>query len=151
MLRVGRDRCLDAGVKKVSYCLCDAQALAFADNSFDACIMAFGLRNVPEKHLALREILRVLKPKGKLLILEFSQLQSTSFTRLYDYYSFNVLPKMGQLIANDRDSYVYLAESIRKHPNQQQLQTLVQQAGFANVTFSNLMRGLVAIHEAHKR
>lgn len=128
----------------------NAEALPFADNSFDIITIAFGLRNVTNKDAALASMFRVLKPGGRLLVLEFSKPQSELLNKAYDFYSFNLLPKMGQLIAGDADSYQYLAESIRMHPDQDTLQQMMEQAGFAEVSYHNLTGGIVALHRGYK-
>ena len=144
MLRVGRDRLLDEGVALPTL-VCDAEQLPFPDNHFDVVSVAFGLRNMTHKDDALAEMCRVLKPGGKLLVLEFSKV-AQPLTKAYDWYSFNVLPKLGQLIAGDADSYRYLAESIRMHPGQQELKALMHEAGFGHVDYHNLTGGVVALH-----
>jgi demethylmenaquinone methyltransferase/2-methoxy-6-polyprenyl-1,4-benzoquinol methylase len=128
----------------------NAEVLPFPDHSFDAVTMAFGLRNVTDKDKALAAIFRVLKPGGRLLVLEFSKVQSETFGKLYDFHSFKILPKLGQLFAGDADSYQYLAESIRKHPDQQALKGMMERAGFGRVEVRNLTNGIVAIHRAYK-
>ena len=151
MLGVGRDRMTDRGlVSGLRWAQLNAEALPFPDNSFDAVTMAFGLRNVTDKDTALADICRVLKPGGRLLVLEFSRVQSELFGKLYDFHSFKVLPKLGRLFAGDADSYQYLAESIRKHPDQQTLKGMMERAGFGKVDVRNLSNGIVAIHRAWK-
>jgi len=144
MLHTGRDRLLDAGVI-LPTAVCDAERLPFADGRFDLVSVAFGLRNMTHKDTALREMARVLKPGGKLLVLEFSEV-APPLRRVYDLYSFGVLPRLGRWVAGDEDSYRYLAESIRMHPNQQALKSLMQQNGFAHVDVHNLSAGVVALH-----
>ena len=144
MLRTGRDRLLDAGVILPTV-LCDAEKLPFPDGHFDVVSVAFGLRNMTHKDAALREMARVLKPGGKLLVLEFSQV-ARPLRKVYDLYSFNVLPKLGSLVAGDAESYRYLAESIRMHPNQQELKALMKSNGFGHVDFHNMTAGVVALH-----
>ncbi len=150
MLQQGRDRLLDAGVAEVRYLQADAEALPLASNSFDIVTMAFGLRNVTHKNLALAEIYRVLKPGGKLLVLEFSKPVWPGLNALYDLYSFQVLPRLGAWLANDRASYEYLVQSIRKHPPQAELQALFEQAQFSRCTYFNLSGGIVALHRGYK-
>ena len=144
MLRTGRDRVLDAGVI-LPTTVCDAEKLPFPDGHFDLVSVAFGLRNMTHKDAALREMARVLKPGGKLLVLEFSQV-AKPLRKAYDVYSFSVLPRLGQLVAGDADSYRYLAESIRMHPNQQELKALMKSNGFGHVDFHNMAGGVVALH-----
>ena len=144
MLREGRDRLLDAG-KVLPTAVCDAEHLPFADASFDLVTVAFGLRNMTHKADALLEMSRVLKPRGKLLVLEFSKI-ARPLTKIYDWYSFNVLPKLGKLVANDDTSYRYLAESIRMHPDQDVLKALMHKGGFGHVDYHNLTGGVVALH-----
>ena len=151
MLGVGRDRMTDRGlVSGLRWAQLNAEVLPFPDNSFDAVTMAFCLRNVTDKDKALADICRVLKPGGRLLVLEFSKVQSELFGKLYDFHSFKVLPKLGQLFAGDADSYQYLAESIRKHPDQQTLKDMMERACFGRVEVRNLSGGIVAIHRAYK-
>ena len=151
MLKVGRDRLIDRGItSNVRFSQADAQYLPFPDNTFDLITIAFGLRNVTDKGMALRSMLRVLKPGGKLLVLEFSKPNNPLLSKLYDGYSFNVLPKLGKLFANDGDSYQYLAESIRMHPDQQRLLGMMDSAGFANTDFHNMTGGIVALHRGVK-
>ncbi len=144
MLRVGRDRLLDAGVALPTL-VCDAEKLPFADGYFDLVSVAFGLRNMTHKDAALAEMCRVLKPGGKLLVLEFSRV-AQPLERAYDWYSFKVLPRLGQLVAGDAESYRYLAESIRMHPGQQELKEMMKKAGFGHVDFHNMTGGVVALH-----
>lgn len=151
MLNVGRDKLLNQGIAhNVTFAQADAQHLPFADNSFDCITIAFGLRNVTDKDLALASMLRVLKPGGRLLVLEFSKPQSQTLELLYDQYSFKLLPMMGKLVANDADSYRYLAESIRKHPDQDTLKGMMDNVGFAQTSFTNMTGGVVALHKGFK-
>lgn len=147
MLSRGRQRLEDRGlVGNIDYALANAEALPFRDGLFDGVTIAFGLRNVTDKDRALREMYRVLKPGGKALILEFSQVRPPLLSKLYDSYSFGVLPVLGRLVAQDADSYQYLAESIRKHPRQDELAAMMRKAGFTGVRYQNLSAGVVAIH-----
>ena len=148
MLRVGRDRLLDEGIATPT-AQCDAEHLPFPDNYFDCVSIAFGLRNVTHKDAALREMKRVLKPGGRLIVLEFSKV-AKPLEKLYDAYSFKVLPKIGELVANDADSYRYLAESIRMHPGQEELKKMMEEAGLERVEYFNLTRGVVAVHRGYK-
>jgi demethylmenaquinone methyltransferase/2-methoxy-6-polyprenyl-1,4-benzoquinol methylase len=151
MLRTGRDRLLDRGlVRNLHYLQLNAEALPFAGASFDAVTIAFGLRNVTDKARALAEMRRVLRPGGRVLILEFSAPQPAWLKPLYDFHSFQVLPRLGAFIAGDAESYRYLAESIRKHPDQAALKAMLEAAGFARVDVRNLSAGIVAIHRAYK-
>ena len=151
MLSVGRDRLLDRGkVRGLDYAQLDAEALPFPDRSFDCVTMAFGLRNVTHKDRALAEIHRVLKIGGRALVLEFSQVRAEFLKPLYDFHSFEVLPRLGRLIAGDESSYRYLAESIRKHPDQAALKAMMETAGFARVDVRNLAAGIVAIHRGYR-
>lgn len=144
MLSQGRDRLIDAGVVLPTM-LCDAEALPFATGSFDLVSVAFGLRNMTHKERALAEMARVLKPGGRLLVLEFSKI-AKPLARAYDWYSFNVLPKVGQWVAGDGESYRYLAESIRVHPDQAELKAMMKTVGFGHVDVHNLSAGVVALH-----
>lgn len=147
MLEVGRRRLEDRGISgNISYALANAENLPFGDREFDAVTIAFGLRNVTDQNAALREMFRVLRPGGKALILEFSQVQPEVLKKLYDGYSFGILPVLGKLIAGDEESYRYLAESIRKHPPQDELAEMMRDAGFDQVRYRNLTGGIVAIH-----
>jgi demethylmenaquinone methyltransferase/2-methoxy-6-polyprenyl-1,4-benzoquinol methylase len=148
MLTLGRDRLLDQGAA-VPVAQCDAEKLPFPGDYFDCVSVAFGLRNMTHKDRALKEMLRVLRPGGCVVVLEFSKIWKP-LQRLYDAYSFNLLPAMGGLIAKDRDSYRYLVESIRMHPSQEELKQLMQQAGFERVEYFNLAGGVVALHRGYK-
>ncbi|MDP4917093.1 MAG: class I SAM-dependent methyltransferase, partial [Haliea sp.] len=151
MLNVGRDKLLDTGFQgNVEFVQADAQYLPFPDDSFDCVSIAFGLRNVTDKDLALRSMLRVLKPGGRLLVLEFSKPVNPLLSKAYDGYSFRVLPVMGKLVAGDSDSYQYLAESIRMHPDQETLLGMLEDAGFVNCEYHNLTGGVVALHRGFK-
>ncbi len=151
MLKVGRDRLLDRGVAgNLVVSQADAQFLPFEDNSFDCITIAFGLRNVTDKALALRSMLRVLKPGGRLLVLEFSKPQNTMLEKVYDAYSFKILPFIGKVITDDADSYRYLAESIRMHPDQETLKNMMVEAGFEETKFYNMTGGIVALHKGIK-
>jgi demethylmenaquinone methyltransferase / 2-methoxy-6-polyprenyl-1,4-benzoquinol methylase len=148
MLRVGRDRLLDEGIATPTV-QCDAEHLPFPDNYFDCVSIAFGLRNVTHKEAALREMHRVLKPGGRVIVLEFSKV-AKPLEKAYDLYSFKLLPKMGELIANDADSYRYLAESIRMHPGQEELKQMMLDAGLERVEYFNMTGGVVAVHRGYK-
>jgi demethylmenaquinone methyltransferase/2-methoxy-6-polyprenyl-1,4-benzoquinol methylase len=151
MLKVGRDRLLDKGYSgNIEVVQANAESLPFADNSFNVITMAFGLRNVTNKDNALAEFNRVLKPGGRLLVLEFSKTKNPLLSKAYDIYSFSALPMMGKLITNDAESYRYLAESIRMHPDQETLKGMFQDAGFANCEYHNLTGGIVALHKGIK-
>jgi demethylmenaquinone methyltransferase/2-methoxy-6-polyprenyl-1,4-benzoquinol methylase len=150
MIRTGRARLLDRGIAgNVEYVQADAERLPFPDNSFDCITMAFGLRNVTHKQAALDSMYRVLRPGGRLLILEFSR-PAALLKPAYDFYSFSILPRLGQLIARDAASYRYLAESIRMHPDQNTLVGMLESAGFEGCDFHNLTGGIVAIHRGYK-
>jgi demethylmenaquinone methyltransferase/2-methoxy-6-polyprenyl-1,4-benzoquinol methylase len=151
MLSVGRDKLINRGVvANVDFTQADAQFLPFADNSFDCVSIAFGLRNVTDKDLAIRSMYRVLKPGGRLLILEFSKPHNAMLEKAYDQYSFKLLPLMGKLVTNDAESYRYLAESIRMHPDQETLKSMVLDAGFASCRYYNMTGGIVALHKGIK-
>lgn len=151
MLNVGRDRLMDEGIiNNVSFIIANAEELPFKRNYFDCISIGFGLRNVTNKAKALASMYQTLKPGGKLLVLEFSTPQLPILKPLYDLYSFSLLPKLGQLIANDASSYRYLAESIRMHPDQDTLKKMIEQAGFEDCKYHNLTGGIVALHTAYK-
>ncbi|MCB1559980.1 MAG: bifunctional demethylmenaquinone methyltransferase/2-methoxy-6-polyprenyl-1,4-benzoquinol methylase UbiE [Xanthomonadales bacterium] len=151
MLSVGRDRLTDRGMLRgVDYVRLNAESLPFPDRHFDLVTIAFGLRNVTEKQKALNDMFRVLKVGGRALVLEFSEVKPEWFRPLYDFHSFKVLPKLGQLFAGDPESYQYLAESIRKHPPQDELKAMMQTAGFERCDYRNLSAGIVAIHSGYR-
>ncbi len=150
MLEEGRNRLIDEGIENVQLAQIDAQYLPFEANTFDLITIAFGLRNVTDKLAALKSMLSVLKPGGKLVILEFSKPTNESFREIYDLFSFEVIPKIGELIAQSEESYRYLAESIRMHPSQEELKEIMEKAGFTNCKFENLTNGIVAIHSGKK-
>ncbi|MBA2651118.1 MAG: bifunctional demethylmenaquinone methyltransferase/2-methoxy-6-polyprenyl-1,4-benzoquinol methylase UbiE [Tatlockia sp.] len=151
MLDVGRNRLLDQGLfSNIDFVQADAQTLPFIDNSFHCITIGFGLRNVTDKEEALRSMYRVTKPGGKLMVLEFSVPTLPGLKPVYDWYSFNILPKLGQLFAQDESSYQYLAESIRMHPSQEGLKQMIEKAGFEDCHYHNLSGGIVALHIAHK-
>lgn len=151
MLEVGRDNLIDAGIGgNVSFQVENAEELSFEDEQFDCVTIAFGLRNVTDKDKALREMYRVLKPGGRLLVLEFSKPTAPGLGPIYDAYSFHLLPLMGKLVANDAESYKYLAESIRMHPDQETLKGMMTEAGFGRTRYFNLTGGIVALHRGFK-
>ena len=151
MLRVGRDRMTDRGnVRGFEYVQCNAEKLPFPDASFDLVTIAFGLRNVTDKDAALREMYRVLRVGGQARVLEFSEVTAEWFKPIYDFHSFKILPQLGKLFAKDSDSYQYLAESIRKHPPQDQLKGMMDTAGFSRCSYKNLSAGIVAIHTGYR-
>ena len=151
MLRVGQEKLRNKGiVGNINYVQANAEALPFADNSFDIITIAFGLRNVTDKDKALSSMYRVLKPGGRLLILEFSKPEHEILSKAYDVYSFNLLPIMGKLVTNDSESYQYLAESIRMHPSQEKLKEMMENAGFEEASFTNMTGGIVALHKGFK-
>ena len=144
MLREGRNRLINAGVVLPTF-VCDAEKLPFPSNHFDVVTVAFGLRNMTHKDIALKEMNRVLKPNGKLLVLEFSKV-AKPLSKIYDWYSFKILPQLGKFVAGDDASYRYLAESIRMHPSQEELKTIMKTAGFGHVDIHNMTGGVVALH-----
>ncbi|WGK61897.1 bifunctional demethylmenaquinone methyltransferase/2-methoxy-6-polyprenyl-1,4-benzoquinol methylase UbiE [Halopseudomonas sp. SMJS2] len=151
MLCVGRDRLLDKGVAgNVRFVQADAEKLPFPDNHFDCITIAFGLRNVTHKEDAIASMLRVLKPGGRLLVLEFSKPENELLSKAYDQYSFTMLPLIGRMVTGDPESYRYLAESIRMHPDQETLKGMMETAGFARVTYHNMTGGIVALHRGIK-
>ncbi len=151
MLRTGRDRLIDRGlVANVRYAQVNAEKLPFADASFDCVCIGFGLRNVTDKDAALRSMHRVLKPGGRVIILEFSRPVDKLTEKVYDFYSFNILPKIGEIVAKDADSYQYLAESIRMHPKQDELKQMMEKAGFERCEYFNMTQGIVAVHRGYK-
>lgn len=151
MLNVGRDKLNNEGyVSNIEYVQANAEELPFEDNRFDVISIAFGLRNVTDKQKALNSMTRVLKPGGRLLVLEFSKPQSMLMSKAYDLYSFSALPLMGKLVTNDAESYKYLAESIRMHPDQETLKTMMEEAGLVRVSYQNMTNGVVALHRGVK-
>jgi len=151
MLKVGRERLTDKGIAgNVQYVQANAECLPFPDNHFDAITIAFGLRNVTDKDAALRSMYRVLKPGAPLLVLEFSKPESALLSKVYDTYSFKLLPFMGKVVADDPESYKYLAESIRMHPDQETLKGMMSDAGFEKCEYFNLTGGIVALHRGYK-
>lgn len=151
MLSTGRDRLINSGlIGNIQYAQVNAECLPFADNSFDCVCIAFGLRNVTNKDAALRSMHRVLKPGGRVIILEFSHPVDKITEKVYDFYSFNLLPKIGSIIAKDEDSYRYLAESIRMHPKQDELKQMMQDAGLERCEYFNMSQGVVAVHRGYK-
>ena len=151
MLKVGREKLRNKGlVNNIRYVQANAENLPFPDNYFDLITIGFGLRNVTHKDQALASMYRALKPGGRLLVLEFSKPTNAVMSKLNDFYSFKVLPKMGQLVAKDSDSYQYLAESIRMHPDQETLKAMMESVGFEQVTYHNLTQGVVALHRGFK-
>jgi demethylmenaquinone methyltransferase/2-methoxy-6-polyprenyl-1,4-benzoquinol methylase len=150
MLEEGRKNLINHGVIDVDFIQANAESLPFEDNTFDCVSIAFGLRNVTHKNIALKQMHRVLKKGGSLLVLEFSKVENEMLEKIYDAYSFNLIPKLGQFFANDEDSYQYLAESIRRHPDQETLKTMALDAGFGFCEYHNLSGGIVALHKAIK-
>ena len=150
MLEEGRDRLINEGVEGINLAQIDAQFIPFEDETFDLITIAFGLRNVTDKGKALRSILGSLKKGGKLIILEFSKPTNEIFREIYDIFSFEVIPKIGELIANTEESYRYLAESIRMHPTQEELKIMMEDEGFIDCQYENLTNGVVAIHSGTK-
>jgi demethylmenaquinone methyltransferase / 2-methoxy-6-polyprenyl-1,4-benzoquinol methylase len=151
MLEIGRDRLIDQGlVANIAYAQVNAECLPFDDSSFDCVCIAFGLRNVTDKDAALRSMYRVLKPGGRCIILEFSHPEPQLVRKAYDFYSFRVLPLLGRIVANDPDSYRYLAESIRMHPDRNKLKVMMEEAGFERCDFFSLTQGIVAVHRGYK-
>ena len=151
MLQAGRDRLIDRGITgNIRYAEVNAEKIPFQDNYFDCACISFGLRNVTDKDAALQSMYRVLKPGGRIIILEFSKPHGKLLNKTYDFYSFNVLPKLGKIITDDADSYRYLAESIRMHPDQETLKGMMETAGFERCDFFNLTQGIVAIHRGYK-
>lgn len=151
MLTVGRDRLTDKGyLQNIQYALLNGEQLPFADNTFDLISIGFGLRNFTNKEKALRSIYQCLKPGGRLLVLEFSKPSNPLLEKAYDMYSFSIIPKIGKLVTNDADSYQYLAESIRKHPDQETLKSMMEAAGFEDCEYFNMTGGIVAAHRGFK-
>jgi demethylmenaquinone methyltransferase/2-methoxy-6-polyprenyl-1,4-benzoquinol methylase len=152
MLQNGRERLINEGVLgNVEFVQINAEQIPFPENSFDCVTISFGLRNVTDKEQALRSIHRVLKPGGRLLVLEFSKPTNETFRSLYDFYSFNILPKIGKVVADDEESYRYLAESIRMHPDQETLRGMMDEAGFSRTEYFNMTGGVVALHRGFKK
>ena len=151
MLNLAKQKLFNKGIaRNIEFCIANTEELQFNDNKFDTITISFGLRNVTNKQKAISEMYRVLKPGGKLLIMEFSQVRSEILKKIYELYSFHVIPKIGKLITGDQDSYQYLVESIKMHPNQIELQNMVLQSGFQHCSHYNLLDGIVAIHLAKK-
>ncbi|MBK4714967.1 MULTISPECIES: bifunctional demethylmenaquinone methyltransferase/2-methoxy-6-polyprenyl-1,4-benzoquinol methylase UbiE [Tenebrionibacter/Tenebrionicola group] len=151
MLKMGREKLRNLGVVgNVNYVQANAETLPFPDNAFDCITISFGLRNVTDKEKALRSMFRVLKPGGRLLVLEFSKPIIEPLSKAYDAYSFHILPRIGEVVAQDADSYRYLAESIRMHPDQDALKAMMEEAGFENTSYYNLTAGIVALHRGFK-
>ncbi len=151
MLRTGRNRLIDKGLtRNIAYAQVNAECLPFADNSFDCVCIAFGLRNVTDKDAALKSMHRVLKPGGRVIVLEFSHPTDKITEKVYDFYSFKLLPKIGGLVAKDEDSYRYLAESIRMHPKQDELKKMMENAGLERCEYFNMTQGIVAVHRGYK-
>ena len=151
MLRIGREKLENQGlINNIQYSIANAECLPFPDNNFDCVTIGFGLRNVTDKSAALKEMVRVLKPGGRAIILEFSQPTIPGIKPLYDAYSFSLLPFLGKIIAGDSESYRYLAESIRRHPDQETLKNMMQAVGFENCDYHNLSGGIVAVHRGYK-
>jgi demethylmenaquinone methyltransferase/2-methoxy-6-polyprenyl-1,4-benzoquinol methylase len=151
MLRTGRDRLIDKGLTgNIRYAQVNAECLPFADNSFDCVCIAFGLRNVTDKEAALRSMNRVLKPGGRVIVLEFSHPTDKLTKKVYDFYSFKLLPQIGKFVAKDEDSYRYLAESIRMHPKQDELKQMMENAGLERCEYFNMSQGIVAVHRGYK-
>jgi len=151
MLRTGRDRLIDRGLtKNISFAQVNAECLPFEDNTFDCVCIAFGLRNVTDKDAALRSMMRVLKPGGRVIVLEFSHPTDKVTEKVYDFYSFKLLPKIGKFVAKDEESYRYLAESIRMHPVQDKLKEMMEEAGLERCEYFNMSQGIVAVHRGYK-
>ena len=150
MLETGRDNIIDKGINNVISVLLDAEELPFKENSFDVISIAFGLRNLSNKQRSLESVLHCLKPGGEFVILEFSKPTNDYIRELYDLYSYEILPKVGEIVANSEESYRYLAESIRMHPNQEELLKLMQDTGYTSCQYENLSNGIVAIHKGIK-
>ena len=152
MLSEGRDRSINESFyKNCHFCQLNGEKMPFKNRTFDLITIGFGLRNFTDKEAGLREMRRCLKQNGKLLILEFSKPTNHLFSKIYDWYSFNILPKLGALLANDSDSYQYLAESIRMHPDQEALKSMIIESGFSECKFYNLLNGVVSIHVAYEK
>jgi demethylmenaquinone methyltransferase/2-methoxy-6-polyprenyl-1,4-benzoquinol methylase len=152
MLAEGRDRSINESFyKNCHFCQLSGETMPFDDEAFDVITIGFGLRNFTNKEAGLKEMRRCLKKDGRLLILEFSKPTNPIFSKIYDWYSFNILPKLGSVLANDSESYQYLAESIRMHPDQELLKTMVLESGFKKCKFYNLLNGVVSIHVAYEK
>jgi len=151
MLKEGRDRLIDLGINNISYAQIDAQFLPFKKDSFDLITIAFGLRNFADKELSLKSIYQCLKPGGSLMVLEFSKPKNEILNELYDLYSFEVMPIIGSIVTNSAESYRYLAESIRMHPDQEELKKMFETSGFSDCSYENLTNGIVAIHRGFKK
>jgi len=151
MIRAGRDKCIDRGfLENIAFVQGDAEDIAFADNTFHAATVAFGIRNVTNLEKAFREMTRVVKPGGKVVCLEFSHPESELIGTLYDIYSFNIIPSIGEMVTGNRDAYVYLPESIRKFPPQEELKKIMEDAGLFRVRYRNIFNGIAAIHAGYK-
>ena len=150
MLYTGRDRLIDRGLTGIRYAQVNAECLPFADNTFDCVCIGFGLRNVTDKAAALKSMYRVLKPGGCVIVLEFSYPIDPITEKIYDFYSFKLLPQIGKFVANDEQSYRYLAESIRMHPKQDELKTIMEVAGLERCNYFNMTQGIVAVHRGYK-
>lgn len=151
MLKVGREKALDSGITDIKYFTSFAEKLPFKDNSFDYYLVSFGIRNFSDIDQALKEAMRVLKPGGKFICLEFSKLNEGILSKIYESYSMNIIPKIGKIVTGDEDSYKYLVESIRKFPSRDEFKNIIEKAGFSNVKYYNMTFGTVAIHTGYKK